>query len=276
MLTKLNVYAKLARIDHGILTALAVVAGAISSGIINPANIILAVFSAFLAEVFLFITNDILNIEEDRVNSPDRPLVKGEVTLGEAWAISMFALFTSLVLSYLIGLLTFFVMVTVLALGFFYNAGIKKTGFLGNVIVAAVTASSFLYGGIAATGYIREKILYYSLIAFTANIGRELLKGVRDVVGDMRTGIRSVAVVFGEKSAGALAAFFMITAVAMSLIGLRYSSMPTIYMSLISVTDVIFIYASAAMLLSPSSYMADKLRKTTLLGMGLAIVAFMF
>ncbi|RLE60266.1 MAG: hypothetical protein DRJ35_03775 [Thermoprotei archaeon] len=273
---RLKSYSRLARIDHGVLTAIAVVAGGISSGVMDFTKLFLAVISAFFAEVFLFVTNDILNIEEDRLNSPDRPLVTGEVSFREAWTISAVSLAIAVFLSYFIGFVAFLIMVTVLAIGFVYNWALKKVGFLGNVIVAAVTASSFLYGGAATAGYIGEKIFLYFLIAFTANVGREIVKGIRDIKGDLRAGVRTVAILFGEKSAGLVAAFFMIVAVALSFFGLKYTSKPVIYMALISVTDFLFMYSSAAIVMYPRFEVADKVRKITLLGMGLAIIAFMF
>jgi len=266
---------RLSRIEHGVMVGFAVTAGAISAGVTDPGRIAVGVVSALLAEVFLFATNDILNLEEDRINSPERPLVKGELSVEEAWAFSLSALALSLILSALLNWWAVVIIIFAASLGFAYNCCLKRSGILGNAVVALLTAISFLYGGIGVAGVVKEKIVLFTAIAFTANVGREIAKGIRDIVGDRAAGISTVAVLFGVRAAGVLASIFMASAVAMSFIGFRYVTNKLAYGLLIGFTDALFTYSAFLAAFCPSMEVASRVRKLTLVGMAVAILAFM-
>jgi geranylgeranylglycerol-phosphate geranylgeranyltransferase len=53
-------------------------------------------------------------------------------------------------------------------------------------------------------------------MAFLANTGREITKGIVDVKGDNAEGIKTLAVQFGEKKAAIAAAVFYVSAVALT------------------------------------------------------------
>src|SRR5437870_10311995 len=87
--------------------------------------------------------NDIQDVQEDRVNSPNRPIPSGKVTIRQAYGLSVvfsaFALLSSLVL----GILTFLTALVALTLMAYYNTRGKKTGLLGNVVVSFNVALPF-------------------------------------------------------------------------------------------------------------------------------------
>ncbi len=274
-MVKLRAYWRLARAEHGVMTGIAVLAGAFSAGNVVVWRLIVGVVTAFLVEVFLFATNDILNIEEDRVNSPDRPLVRGEVSVREAWGFAILSLSLALGVAVILGAAALLILVFAATLGFLYNWRLKHEGILGNIVVALLTSLAFLYGGIGVSGRLEEKIVLFTIIAFTANVGREIAKGVRDIKGDEAAGVNTVAVIYGCRPAGMLSTVFMVAAVFMSLLGFHYVRNPVVYGVLIGITDMLFLYSAALIALHPEPSTADRVRKLTLLGMATAIVAFM-
>ena len=155
--------------------------------------------SVFLAEAFLFTTNDIFNLEEDRINRPWAPLVSGQANAKTATILSVIYLVPGLLLSYLLGATPFAIYVTAIALGFAYNARLKRIPLLGNLAVAAVTPLAFVFGAAAAGDAGAVTDIY--LIAFLANAGREVVNTVIDLEGDLRAGIKSVAALAGTRVA---------------------------------------------------------------------------
>jgi len=91
-MSKVTGFIKLGRMEHGLLTAITVISSYYISGGRNGYVALTLLLSSFFAEVFLFVTNDIHNVAEDRVNRPSAPLVTGIVTPREAWWFALASL----------------------------------------------------------------------------------------------------------------------------------------------------------------------------------------
>ncbi|RLE84294.1 MAG: ubiquinone biosynthesis protein UbiA, partial [Thermoprotei archaeon] len=153
MVELLKALMKLSRIEHGVMVAIGVIAGAVSSGSIESlsskgTHIVLGSLAAILIEMGLFTFNDVFNIEEDKVNSPDRPLVRGCIGIREASLFGALTLIVGMLLSLIIGPISFILILLVVMLGMAYNVSLKRKGFLGNVAVAFNTAMPFVYGAL--------------------------------------------------------------------------------------------------------------------------------
>lgn len=190
----LRAFIKLSRIEHGVLTSLIVVASYIIAGGRSAIAMALLFLASLLTEIFLFATNDIFNVEEDRVNRPDAPIVSGEVSIREAWALSLLSVVIAVLLNVL-GIAMRYLMdwsIVILALaiflGFFYNYGLKRVIIVNNVLVAITSSLTFLYGLYAVSSIPPTLNLPYLLfiVSFLATMGRELVKGALDVAGDAR------------------------------------------------------------------------------------------
>ena len=89
---------------------------------------VLVVVAVFLNQVSVGISNDALDVHRDRdAKRSDKPLVRGDVSLGVAWSVAGGALVGSLVLSLLINPLVAVWQAVFLAAGWAYNAGLKST-----------------------------------------------------------------------------------------------------------------------------------------------------
>jgi len=228
-------------------------------------------------EIGLFVFNDIFNLEEDKVNAPERPLVKGEVSLKEAVAAGALSLALGSALAATLGLLPFLLAMLAVSTGMAYNARLKRAGFPGNVVVALDTALPFLFGATVASGA-RVPILAYmfTLTAFLATLGREILKGIVDLEGDRRAGIRTVAVMRGVTLAAKLSSTMLLSAISLSIVALVFvkESALLAYTTLVSVTDALFAYVSAALLLRSDKATAERGRRKTLIAMFTGTLAF--
>ncbi|MGC8606659.1 MAG: geranylgeranylglycerol-phosphate geranylgeranyltransferase [Vulcanisaeta sp.] len=280
----LRAFVKLSRIEHGVLTSLIVIASYVIAGGRNTIAMVLLFLSSLLTEIFLFATNDIYNIEEDRINRPDAPLVRGEVSIKEAWFLSLLSLIIAILLNAL-GivmkyLMTWSIVILLMAiiLGFSYNYRLKRVIIVNNILVATTSSLTFLYGLYAISSIPPTLNIPYLLftVSFLATIGRELVKGAIDVAGDVRASVKTIANVYGIKSAVILAVVFTFIAVFISPL-IVIQALHEFYGLVLSVgvlmTDVILIYI-CIMLLRSTNYMG-RFRVWSLGAMAITIIAYL-
>ncbi len=234
----------------------------------------LGFLTGFLVSSYAMIVNDKYDIEVDRVNNPDRPLVKGTASVKEAEVFAIILLTIGLISSAVLGWLTFFIAVVFALIAWLYNYRVKKYGLLGNGLVSASIAIPYIYGA-AANGALQEPLVYFlALTSFLAGLGREVVKTICDVKGDELRGIRSVARMWGVKAAAKIGALLFILAVCSSTIPLILRIVGVVYGVLVSAPICIFLILSAKILRDYSSKNAYRVKRAALLGMLLGLLAF--
>jgi len=176
----------------------AVVVGAIVAGPLRPiSDVLRAALSASLILGGGNSLNDLCDLEEDRRNRPSRPIPSGRtrpMTAG-IWAGVLFASGLSVALP--LGR-PFLVALSAVGLLVLYDVLLKRLPLVGNLAVALLGGTAFLYGGMAV-GRI-EGALVPAVLAFLLHLGRELIKDAEDVEGDREAGARTLAVVHGRNS----------------------------------------------------------------------------
>ncbi len=276
-------YFKLARIEHGILAGLVVVASYLLNGGKSLLAALLLFASTLFSEVFLFVTNDIYNIEEDRVNRPNAPLVSGRIGVKEARIFAILSFIIAVITAFY-GVLThvlsspcLLVLLTALIIGFSYNARLKRVLLVNNLIVAFVTSLTFLYGMASVprpTHFWLTLILF--LTSFLASFGREVVKTIADVEGDRRAGIRTISIVLGVKCATYVACLTILGAIILSTFAIyvafnmRYSP---VLASGILVTDFILAYACLKLVKTGPKF-AYSFKNIALIAISITIIAF--
>lgn len=204
--------------------------------------------------------------------------MKGEVSVDEAVKLGSAALTLGVALAASLGPAPLLVVAVAAASGMMYNAWLKKAGLLGNLVVALDTSLPFLFGAVVVRGFdVPPLSVAFTLIAFTATLGREVLKGIRDLEGDLRAGVRTLAAAMGVKTASLAAAALLLAAPLLSLaaIPLIYDELKCItYTTLVAATDFLFAYSGVSILMEPSREVAESGRRLTLLGMLLGTLAF--
>lgn len=146
------------------------------------------------------VINDIADLQIDRINRPDRPIPKGEVSTLQArvvWVgLSLAGLLLALWISAAHGILA---TICILLL-FIYSKWFKQLPLIGNVIVALLTALALLFGGLVEWTTLRAIPLALSMgMAFAGitTLAREIVKDVEDLPGDSLTGIRTFPIIAG-------------------------------------------------------------------------------
>ncbi len=172
-----------------------------------------APLAAVLVAGFGNTLNDIVDVELDRRAHPERPLPSGRITLSQAQAFAAALLLFGLWSAYTaggIGVLLFASVNAVVLAG--YEWRFKSQPLVGNVVVAALVGSAFVFGGFAADGPLRIPLLMGGLAA-GASLARELVKDVEDVAADAAYR-RTLPVVFGARATLVLAFIAVVVPVA--------------------------------------------------------------
>ena len=141
--------------------------------------------------------NDYFDTDIDRINRPDRPIPSGRVTRRTALVVSGI-LFTAGILACIpAGTLCLAVALVNTPLLLLYAARLKRVPVAGNMLVAYLSGSLFLFGGALAgpEGIFRTMPLF--LITFLAMMAREILKGAEDLEGDRAFGAVTIPALIG-------------------------------------------------------------------------------
>lgn len=165
-----------------------------------PAQVGLAAAAMGCITAYGYVSNDLSDLAEDRVNKPDRPLPSGAVGQKVARRLAAFLALLGLLLAAGIGVAP--ALVAVLALGLLtqYNQGWKSTAGGGNLLIGGLAGGTLLVGGYAGSGM--AGILANALpgaTLFTFITARELLKTAEDVAGDRAAGKRTAATEHGSR-----------------------------------------------------------------------------
>lgn len=219
------------------------------------------------------VLNDLLDLEGDRVNHPDRPLVTGAISAagGRMLAIGLFVAGIEVAIPVvlvqpLVGLLLAIAIAALLA----YEFRLKARGLLGNLVVAALTGMVFLYGG-AAAGNVWF-LTPFAAMAFGATLSREVIKDMEDVAGDV--GRRTLPMTHGIPISMSVARASVAAAIGLSFVPvfwfLRATSVVGImYLALVVAADAVFVLSVA--------YLPDRLhweQTVSKVAMTVALVAF--
>ena len=145
--------------------------------------------------------NDYFDYEIDKIIHPNRPLQRGILKPKTALYLGVILFSSGIFLSIFVNIQVFFFSIFGVTLIVLYELVSKKTGFLGNFVVAFTTSISFMYGG-AAVGNLLTPT-FYTLVAFFIFLGREILLDVRDYEGDKKTRV-TLPVRIGRKKAAYL------------------------------------------------------------------------
>ena len=164
----------------------------------NFLYIIFATISAFFIAAAGYTINDYYDYEIDKINKPNRPLPKGDITLDTARMYGIYLFIIGCILS-LFTMNYFCILIAVLnsiAL-YFYAKLLKKNLIIGNLLVAWNTCSTFIYGAILSSNL--KNILPLICFSFLYTIIREWVKIIEDYDGDKKEKVKSIAIILGKQ-----------------------------------------------------------------------------
>jgi geranylgeranylglycerol-phosphate geranylgeranyltransferase len=261
---------------NSLMVGLAIIVGATITGgstiMGEPIPLLYSFITGWALTGASMAVNDFYDREIDAVNEPRRPIPSGRVTPREAILLAACLSLFGLSSSYLVSQEAFAVAAFSWVIMIVYSVWGKRTGFPGNLMVSACIALPFVYGGVL-TGNLAMS-LYFSLIAFLSNTGREVAKGIVDIEGDRSAGINTVAVSRGAVPASMVAAAFFVVAVASSFIPIYRGLVGPWYLPFVAITDVGLLHGAFILVRDPSRENSRRVKNRVLYLMLVGLMGF--
>lgn len=203
--------------------------------------LVLATAAAVLIAAGGNAVNDLFDERIDRVNRPDRPLPSGQVSREGVRAVWLAATASGIFLATLVSTSHLLMAAAAALVLYFYSRRLKGTAFAGNVSIALLVALALVFGGWAAGA--PGEALVGAGFAFLTTFGRECIKNIEDLYGDVHGGVRTAAGRFGiEASRRAAAAALLVTVLLTPLPFLLLEYSP-LYLLLVLMADVLLLRA---------------------------------
>ena len=153
--------------------------------------------------------NDYFDLETDKINRLNRPLVTGEVQPKTALYLSIILFIVGTLFAITLPTTATFIAVAIaLPIMIFYSIWFKGMPLVGNFIIATILGLTFLFAG-AALGNLLNMIVP-ALLAFGLTITRELVKDISDVEGDSMAKLKTFPIVVGIKKGWVLVSVFAV------------------------------------------------------------------
>jgi geranylgeranylglycerol-phosphate geranylgeranyltransferase len=271
----------LLRVEHGLMYAGGVVVGVVVSvgADFDFENMLLGVLTAMFLQASAFALNDYFDYEVDLANKRmDRPLVRGDLSKGTAFAFFLLLAPLGFAAAYLISFEALLLAFAITLLGFLYDVKLKEFGFAGNIYIAFSMAAPFIFGSVVAKNVIVPSAALLALIAFFSGVAREVMKGIEDVEGDALRNVKTIARVKGVKIAAKVSALLFILSVALSffpLLLLDEYFMDFKYLIPVAITDTMLLYISRKLLIGVEKGDIERYRKESLVALSLGLVGFL-
>lgn len=197
---------KLSRPVNVIITMVSVCIAALlaaSASSLNWAAVLAGAFSAGIIAAAGNVHNDILDIEVDRVNRPDRPLPRGDISRVQAYYSAVAFYISGMMIGGFISISAGMITFSASAMLVLYNIKLKMTPLWGNIAVSLLTALAFIYGAVLAGNPAGGIIPAVFSLFF--HFSREMVKDMEDIKGDEVRPGQTFARKFGAVSAARLA-----------------------------------------------------------------------
>ena len=247
LIKKIINYTRLTRFHNNLITAFSVLVGAVVSGkVLSREKVLFACLSAFFISAGGNVINDFFDIEIDRINKPNRPLPRGEISPGSALLFSILLFLTGLFLSFWVRPLACLFALGACGLLVAYSYALKRTLIWGNLTVSAVAALTFIYGGIATEDF--RLSLIPAAFALLFHLGREIMKDIEDIEGDSSAGATTLPIKLGIEFSVNMCTLVFISLIVLTTLPYFFHIFPLLYLLVVALgVDMILVYVICSM-----------------------------
>lgn len=156
--------------------------------------------------------NQVTDIKADKISKPYRPIIRGDISPGEALAVSLILYIAAFSLSLLVNMMfsAFVVLIIAFTVTYSIPPRIKNILFLNQLWVGVPRGLLGILASWSVFGNALEPLpLTIGLIAMCFLIGGSITKDIIDSKADKKTGARTLVNTFGVKKAALMTLPFM-------------------------------------------------------------------
>ncbi len=278
---RIRAYIQIMRPVNGVMQAFAVIIGflVIEHAASVSFSLALGIITAILLTGASMTANDYWDRTVDAVNVPSRPIPSGQITPRQAMIFTVVLSTLGLIAALRTNTACFGIALTSLGTALAYNWKGKDTGLPGNLMVSSCVAIPFIYGGVIPRGVTTSLMELgllgaFAAMAFLANTGREITKGIADIAGDQLRNTRTIAIQYGARIAANVSAIFYLVPVIISLIVWVHGSLSLYYLPFVILADIGFLWSALSLIQNHSGTNARRIKTRVLVSMLLGLIAF--
>ncbi len=263
----MKVFLEILRPMNCLMAGIAAIIGLLIAGMWKTETAALIFVAVFLITGAGNSVNDFFDKDIDAVNRPKRPIPSGRISSSAAlrWSLALFV--SGCALAGLLDRFCLSLAVINSVLLFFYGRNLKAMPLAGNICVAYLTGSAFIFGG-GAYGIegMEANTIPFSL-SFLATMSREIAKAIEDIEGDRKGDERTLPILAGERAAGIIATAFAAIAICLSYL----APFGNAYIAIVSLADIFFLLSIIKIVKGDASGAQRALK----MGMAVALASFM-
>ncbi len=176
---------------------------------------LVAALAAFLVCAGGNVVNDLVDVETDRINHPQRALVRNSLSKRYAITLAVGCNILAILLAIAVNRAVAGIALVVIILLLLYNYRLKRIPLVGNIVIAILTGLTFITGGLAVDHVMTFTLpgpIIPAVFAFFFHLVREIIKDVQDIEGDRQAGVKTLPQVVGVQKSllVALVVFFVL------------------------------------------------------------------
>ncbi len=240
---KLLAIVKISRPSNVIIAGLTIFAGVLIFGK-EKFDIFKLAFIAGVAGALIDaggnIINDFFDVEIDKVNKPHRPIPAGLISKKFALVLYFLTTFGGLIISLLLNKISFAIAFISVIVIFLYSFRLKRIPLIGNLTVAFMTGLAFIFAGSVVNNFKDSPFPF--VFAFMVNLGREIIKDIEDIEGDLKVGIKTLPAVVGEKFSAVIACVILGALIPITLVPYFIGIYNYLFILIITAVDVGIVY----------------------------------
>lgn len=221
--------------------------------------------------------NDLFDIEVDKINDPKRPLPSGLLSVNTVVIFTAVMTLIGIIVSFFISNDAVILYLFFWVIGFLYNWKLKEFGLLGNLSVSSSVAVTIVLGALVVGDPWNKTVLIFTLIIFLFNLGEEIAADAMDIEGDKKRNIKSIAILYGVKTALRFSTLLFISVIILSFLPFLWGIFGIDYLIIVSLMDILILVYTIKLRKSTSKETGHnfirKIYLSGLLGMILIIIS---
>ena len=158
-----------------------------------------AVLAVLFTAAAGYVINDILDIEEDIINKPEKRIIAKHISIRSGIIFYIILLLASLAFGFLTGLSMGLVCLMISVLLYFYSSDLKGTTLWGNLLVSLMNGVVVFFSAQGVDEKFNGYFAEYAFLAFLITLAREVVKDIEDMEGDKSRDYETFPIIYGAR-----------------------------------------------------------------------------